>query len=145
VSLGLAGSWAMYAFLKRTLPIGPAQGFFVEVLLLFVPALGYAVWRQGMGIGHFGGSGWEDIALLVGCGVVTAVPLIVYANGAKLLTLSTIGLMQYIAPTIVFLIAVFVFREPFSATKAVAFLLIWIGLAIYTWSIFKGRAATAGR
>jgi chloramphenicol-sensitive protein RarD len=145
VSLGLATSWAGYAFFKRTLPIGPAQGFFLEVLLLFPLVAGFIAWMEATGRGHmFDNSGYEAL-LFVGCGLVTAVPLIVYANGATLLTLSTIGIMQYIAPTIVFLIAVFVFDEPFSATKLFAFTLIWIGLAIYTWSFVqqnRARAAT---
>lgn len=134
VSLGLATTWGMYAFFKRTLPVGPAQGFFLEVLILLVPALAFVIWFQATGLGHFFDRGGYEAALFVGCGFITAVPLIVYATGAKLLTLSTIGIMQYIAPTIVFLIAVFVFGEPFSATKLFAFVLIWIGLAIYTWS-----------
>lgn len=137
VSLGLAASWAGYAFFKRTLPIGPAQGFFLEVLILLVPALVFVTWLQNTGRGHFFDNSGYEALLFIGCGFVTAVPLIVYANGAKLLKLSTIGLMQYIAPTIVFLIAVFVFDEPFSMTKLFAFTLIWIGLAIYTWSFIK--------
>jgi chloramphenicol-sensitive protein RarD len=141
VSLGLAASWAAYAFFKRTLPIGPAQGFFLEVLLLFPLASAYLIWFEATGQGHFFDNSGYEALLFIGCGFVTAVPLIVYANGAKLLTLSTIGIMQYIAPTIVFLIAVFVFDEPFSMTKLFAFTLIWIGLAIYTWSFIKRSRA----
>lgn len=139
VSLALAGSWAMYAFFKRTLPIGPAQGFFVEVVLLVVPALAYVGWLQATGVGHFATTGMLDVWLLIGCGFVTAVPLIIYANGAKGLTLSTIGLMQYIAPTLVFLIAVFVFGEPFTFYKAIAFGLIWLALVVYTSAMLRGR------
>lgn len=73
----------------------------------------------------------------MGCGLVTAVPLMVYANGAKLLRLSTIGILQYIAPTMIFLVAVFVFREPFGGAKLVAFPLIWLALVIYTTSMFR--------
>jgi chloramphenicol-sensitive protein RarD len=141
VSISLALSWGFYALFKKTLPIGPSQGFFLEVLILTVPALGYILWLEAKGIGHFGGTGATDIWLLLGCGVVTAVPLILYANGAKLLRLSTIGIMQYIAPTMIFFIAVFIFEEPFSGERAVAFVLIWIALAIYTWSMFAGRSS----
>jgi chloramphenicol-sensitive protein RarD len=136
VSLALALSWGFYAFFKKTLPIGPAQGFFVEILILSIPALGYIAWLETRGDGHFGGTGATDVWLLLGCGLVTAVPLILYANGAKLLRLSTIGIMQYIAPTMIFFVAVFVFREPFSSERAVAFVLIWTALAIYSWSMF---------
>lgn len=140
VSVSLAVSWGFYALLKKTLPIGASQGFFLEVLLLSVPALGYVLWLQTRGDGHFGTTGAVDVWLLIGSGFATALPLITYANGAKLLRLSTIGIMQYIAPTIVFLIAVFIFREPFDTAHAVAFGLIWAGLAIYTWSMFSSRS-----
>ena len=140
VSLALAFSFAVYGFSRKTLPIGPSQGFFLEVLMLGMPALGYIVWLQARGEGHFVATGAADMSLLLGCGTVTAVPLMLFAFGAKLLRLSTIGIMQYIAPTMVFLIAVFVFREPFTATTAIAFALIWTALAIYTWSMLAARA-----
>ncbi|MCR5859084.1 EamA family transporter RarD [Mesorhizobium sp. J428] len=141
VSLALAGTWAAYAFFKRTLPVGPAQGFLLEVLILLVPALAVAAWFQATGRGHFFEPGGYEAVLFVGCGVVTAVPLIIYATGAKLLTLSTIGIMQHIAPTLIFLMAVFVFHEPFSQVKLFAFALIWIALAMYTWSFLSRRGA----
>jgi len=141
VSLGLAFSWGIYALLKKTLPVGPNQGFFVEVLLLALPALAYIVWIETQGRGHFGDTGWNDLVLLLASGPVTAVPLILYANGAKLLRLSTIGIMQYIAPTMVFLIAIFIFREPFSTGRAVAFGLIWTALALFTWSNLRRGAS----
>jgi chloramphenicol-sensitive protein RarD len=140
VSIALALSWGFYALFKKTLPIGPAQGFFLEVLILSVPALGYIAWLQVSGASHFTGIETSDFWLLLGCGVVTAVPLILYANGAKLLRLSTIGIMQYIAPTMIFIIAVFIFREPFSLERALAFALIWIALAVYSWSLYRGSA-----
>ena len=140
VSIALALSWGFYALFKKTLPIGPAQGFFLEVLILSIPALGYILWLEGSGVGHFGDTGMTDVWLLLGCGVVTAVPLILYANGAKLLRLSTIGIMQYIAPTMIFIIAVFFFREPFSGEKFIVFALIWTALALYSWSMLRTAA-----
>ena len=136
VSLALAFSFAAYGYFRKTLPIGPSQGFFLEVLLLSVPALGYVIWLQSTGQGHFLTGAPGDTLLLLGCGPVTAVPLLLFAFGARLLRFSTIGIMQYIAPTIVFLIAVFVFGEPFDAIHALAFGLIWVALAIYSWSMF---------
>lgn len=140
VSIVLALSWGFYALFKKTLPIGPAQGFFLEVLILGIPALVYIAYLQGAGVGHFGTTGMTDVWLMLGCGIVTAVPLILFANGAKLLRMSTIGIMQYIAPTMIFVIAIFIFKEPFSSERAVAFALIWAALAIYTWSMFSERA-----
>ncbi|MEO9340548.1 EamA family transporter RarD [Mesorhizobium sp. SB112] len=139
VSLALAFSFATYGYLRKTLPIGPSQGFFLEVLILSVPALGYIIWLQSTGQGHFVLSNPTDIGWLLACGPVTAVPLLLFAFGAKLLRYSTIGIMQYIAPTMVFLIAVFIFGEPFSGVRVVAFVLIWIALAIYTWSMIFRR------
>jgi chloramphenicol-sensitive protein RarD len=149
VSLALAFSFAAYGFFRKTLPIGPSQGFLLEVLLLSVPALGYIVFLIASGQDHFVSGSLNDTALLIGCGPVTAVPLLLFAFGARLLRLSTIGIMQYIAPTIVFMIAVLIFNEPFGSTQAVAFGLIWAALAMYSWSMFRGReirpAASATR
>ncbi|OBQ82026.1 EamA family transporter RarD [Mesorhizobium sp. WSM3873] len=139
VSLALAFSFAAYGFFRKTLPIGPSQGFLLEVLLLSVPALCYIAYLIASGQDHFISSTGADTALLIGCGPVTAVPLLLFAFGARLLRLSTIGIMQYIAPTMVFLIAVLIFDEPFGTTQAIAFALIWTALAMYSWSMFRGR------
>ncbi|OJU99935.1 EamA family transporter RarD [Shinella sp. PSBB067] len=141
VSIGLCFSWGFYAFFRKTLPVGPNQGFFLEVLLLSVPALAYVVWLEATGQGHFGDTGMADMLWLLACGIVTAVPLMIYANGAKLLRLSTIGIMQYIAPTMIFFIAVFAFGEPFGTTKLIAFAFIWAALFIYSGSMLHTARA----
>lgn len=147
VSIGLCFSWGFYAFFRKTLPVGPNQGFFLEVLLLSILAAGYVIWLEATGQGHFlGDSNMTDVLLLLACGIVTAVPLMIYANGAKLLRLSTIGIMQYIAPTMIFLIAVFVFHEPFGTAKLVAFALIWAALFIYSGAMLaESRARRAAQ
>jgi len=135
VALVLMGTFGLYAFLRKTLPIGPNQGFLLEVLLLAPPALAYMIWLGPTG--HFLTGPWQDTALLLGCGAVTAIPLMLYANGAKRLKLSTIGILQYIAPTMIFLIAVFLFGEPFGPARALAFPLIWLALILYTASMIR--------
>jgi len=147
ISLFLAITFAIYGYLRKTLPIGPSQGFFLEVLVLLLPALAYIAWAGATGRGHFVEAGTDGMALLMLAGPFTAVPLILYAFGAKLLRLSTIGIMQYIGPTLIASIAVFVFGEPFGPLRILAFALIWSALALYTWSMFfgRGKAATAGR
>jgi chloramphenicol-sensitive protein RarD len=140
VALGLTLSWAAYAYFKKSLPIGPNQGFLLEVLLLTPFALAYLVYHAGTGTGHFGQT-TSDTLLLMGTGLVTAIPLMFYANGAKQLRLSTIGVMQYIAPTMIFLTAVFLFHEPFGPARAIAFPMIWAALALYTWSFFAQKRA----
>jgi chloramphenicol-sensitive protein RarD len=137
VSLALTFTWGIYALLRKTLPIGPNQGFFLEVLLISIPMLPYIVYLEATGQGHLFGESGFDTTMLAVAGVVTAGPLMIYANAAKLLKLSTIGIMQYIAPTMIFLIAVFIFHEPLSATKLVSFVLIWSALALYTIAMFR--------
>lgn len=136
-ALGLTVSWGLYALAKKSLPIGPNQGFLLEVLILLVPALGYIIWSVAAGRTHFATGSPVDTWLLIGSGAVTAVPLMIYANGAKLLRLSTIGILQYIAPTMIFLIAVFVFGETFGRARMIAFPLIWLALAIYSASMLR--------
>jgi chloramphenicol-sensitive protein RarD len=144
VALALTVTWGFYAFLKKWLPIGPNQGFALEVLILLPLALGYLAWLWGKGTGHFlQGLPWDD-ALLLGCGIVTAGPLMIYANGAKRLRLSTIAIMQYIAPTLIFLTAVFIFNEPFGGVKLVAFGLIWLALVIYSLPLLATRLGAQG-
>ncbi len=130
-ALALTVSWGFYAFFKKSLPVGPNQGFLLEVLILSVPATAYLIWLTAQGQGHFLQSS-EDTWLLLTCGVVTAVPLMFYANGAKLLRLSTIGIMQYIAPTMIFLVAVIIFKEPFGQARMIAFPMIWAALVVYS-------------
>ena len=140
VALGLTVTWGFYAYAKRALPIGANQGFMLEVLILLVPSVVY-VWVLG-GQGHFAVGDTRDTVLLVLCGVVTAAPMMIYANGAKGLRLSTIGIMQYIAPTMIFLTAAFVFREPLGRPQMVAFVMIWAALILYTGAMVRqARAA----
>lgn len=135
-ALGLTFSWGFYAFFKKALPIGPNQGFLLEVLILTPFALAYLGWQAANGEGHlFASAG--DFWLLAGTGLVTAGPLMIYANGAKLVRLSTIGIMQYIAPTMIMLIAVLAFDEPFGTARAIAFPLIWAALVIYSLPLIK--------
>jgi len=137
VSVALTVTWGFYALFRKTLPIGPNQGFFLEVLLISIPCVPYIIWLEATGQGHLlQSSGW-DTFMLMGAGIVTAGPLLIYANAAKLLKLSTIGIMQYIAPTMIFLIAVFAFHEPLSNTKLIAFAFIWAGLIVYTVSMLR--------
>ena len=141
VALGLTLSWGAYAYFKKMLPIGPNQGFLLEVLLLAPFGLGYLLWLAWAGSGHFAVGNGFDTVMLMATGLVTAIPLLFYANGAKMLRLSTIGVMQYIAPTMIFLTAVFLFGEPFGTARMIAFPMIWTALALYTYSFFAQRRA----
>jgi chloramphenicol-sensitive protein RarD len=144
VSLGLTVSWGLYALCKKQLPIGPNQGFLLEVLILLVSALCYITYLGLTGQSSFLVGDMRTNWLLLGCGIVTAIPLILYANGAKELQLSTIAVLQYIAPTMIFLVAVFVFGEEFGNARIIAFPIIWLALIIYSTSMVRQmRAATS--
>ena len=140
-SLSLTVTWGFYAYFKKSLPVGPNQGFLLEILLLAPAALAYVVWLEATGAGHFLAGHAPDMWLILGLGLVTAGPLMIYGNAAKLLRLSTIGIMQYIAPTMILLLAVFLFGEPFGTARAIAFPMIWAALALYTWSMVRARRA----
>ena len=137
VALGLTVTWGFYAYLKRRLPLGANQGFMLEILIMTPFALGYMIWMGTQGSGHFGAGSLADTVLLLACGLVTAVPLMLYANGAKGLRLSTIGILQYIAPTMILIIAIVAFKEPFGSAQMLAFPMIWAALALYTSALMS--------
>jgi chloramphenicol-sensitive protein RarD len=138
VALGLTVTWGFYAYFKRRLPIGANEGFTLEVLILAPFALGFLIWQHGQGAGQFGTS-LGTSALLAAAGLVTAVPLMVYANGAKGLRLSTIGIMQYIAPSMIMVFALVFFGETMGRAQMIAFPMIWAALALYTWPMLRAR------
>ena len=131
ISLALAISFALYALLRKKARIDAVAGLLVETSFLAPLALGYLGWLWWRGEAHFGTSPGMSV-LLLSAGVVTALPLVWFALGVHRLRLSTIGLLQYLAPTLQFSLAVLAYREPFGATQAVTFAFIWAGLGIYT-------------
>ncbi|MFN3145804.1 MAG: EamA family transporter RarD [Paracoccaceae bacterium] len=141
-ALALMLTWGFYAFFRKTLPIGPNQGFALEVMLLTPPALAVMAWYVSHGTAHFAATA-ADTWLLIGTGAVTAIPLIVYGNAAKRLRLTTIGILQYIAPTLIFLVAVLVFGEEMGRGRMIAFPLIWAALILYTSEVLRARRARA--
>lgn len=137
LAISMMLTWGFYAYFKKSLPLGPNQGFTLEVILLTPFALGYAVWLAATGKAVFLNGDGSTTALLVGAGLITAVPLMLFGNGAKLLRLTTIGIMQYITPTMIFLTAVFLFGEPFGRANAIAFPIIWAALVIYSIALVR--------
>jgi len=144
VALGLTVTWGFYAYFKRQMPIGANEGFALEVLILAPLAVGYLAFATVRGTAHFG-TDTPTTLLLLAAGLVTAVPLMIYANGAKGLRLSTIGIMQYIAPSMILVIAVTVFGETLGPAQIAAFSLIWAALALYTLPMLRGARLAAGR
>jgi chloramphenicol-sensitive protein RarD len=130
ISLFLAVSFALYGYLRKQAPVGPLEGLAVETLLLLVPAAGYLIWLTLQGNGSFPADSLRLNLLFPLAGLVTSLPLLMFAAAARRLRLVTIGLMQYIAPTISFLLAIFLYHEPFGRTQLFSFILIWSGLAL---------------
>lgn len=135
VSLVLAVSFALYGLLRKTVQADAVIGLAFETMALAPLAAAFLLLQKRRGVAAFGFQGTEINVLLVTAGVVTVVPLILFTLGVRRLPLSTAGLLQYIAPTCTFVLAVFLYREPFSAAHAVSFALIWIALGIYTFDL----------
>ncbi len=136
LGLMLGGSFCLYGLVRKQVAVGPTQGFLIEVAVLFLPLLVL----QGMlirnGTAHLGDN-WFDTLMLIGCGPLTAGALIFFAAAIKRIRYSTAGILQYISPSLVFLTAVFIFKEPMSGLKWAAFVLLWIALGIYSWSALQ--------
>ncbi|WP_181358973.1 EamA family transporter RarD [Pseudothauera lacus] len=131
VALFLALTFGFYGLLRKRAPIDAVSGLFVETLLTLPLALAWLGWLAVHGELNFGHGAATDWLLPL-AGVLTAVPLMLFAFGAQRLPLSTIGFLQYIAPTLNFVLAVFVFREPFDNLQLIGFGLIWAALAVYS-------------
>ncbi|BAL26109.1 EamA family transporter RarD [Azoarcus sp. KH32C] len=142
IALFLALTFGFYGLLRKRAPIDAINGLFVETLVTAPIAIGWLGWLAMQGDLHFGQGTLTD-ALLPLAGVLTAVPLMLFAVGAKRLPLSTVGFLQYLAPSLNFLLAVFVFREPFDAGQLVGFALIWTALAVYSVDMLRTTRSTA--
>jgi chloramphenicol-sensitive protein RarD len=132
IALILALSFGFYGLIRKIAPVGSLVGLTVETLLLSIPALIYLFYLDSRGAGTIFRVSLKLSLLLMGCALVTAIPLLFFTLGARRLYLSTLGLLQYIAPSCMFVLAVFLFREPFSSVQVVTFIFIWIALAIYS-------------
>jgi len=132
ISFGLALTFGFYGLLRKTAHLSSLEGLTVEMGVLFLPALAWLVYLQFTGAGSFGRSDALTTLLLVGCGLVTAVPLLFFARGAKQVPLSALGVLQYVAPTLQFLLGVLVYGEAFTTARLIGFSIIWTALILYT-------------
>lgn len=132
ISLVLASSFAIYGVLKKKGPLGSVEGLTVETAILFFPAVIWLLFLEREGTGSFGHAPPLTETLLVLSGVATAVPLVLFGAAVRRLTLTTLGLMQYLAPTIQLVLGVYFYNEPFGEARAVGFGLIWCGLIVYS-------------
>lgn len=140
LGLALGASFCLYGLLRKTIPVGPTQGFFMETLLIAGPLLLVEIWLFQKGEAKFGSDVFTTL-MLMGCGVLTTGALVFFAASIKRIRYSTAGLLQYISPSLVFLTAVFMFGEHIDFWKLMSFALIWVGLAIYSFSSISEERA----
>jgi chloramphenicol-sensitive protein RarD len=131
IALTLAFSFGLYGLVRKLVQVDALAGFASETLVLLPLGIAYLMWCESMGTGVVGHATTGLNLLLVVGGPLTAIPLVLFAFGARRIPYSTVGLLQYIGPTIQLVLAVFVFHEPFTRTRMIGFLLIWTALAIY--------------
>ena len=139
ISLVLAFSFGSYGLAKKKADAGAVESLVVETMVVSPVAIGYLVFLMLSGASTFGGHGPSHVALLVGTGLITIIPLLCFGGAATRIPLSTLGLMQYVTPTVQFLLGILVFHEPMPALRWVGFAMIWIALAVFTWSSLSDR------
>lgn len=143
ISLALAISFCGYGLVRKLAPVDALPGLTVEALLLALPAIGLVAWQAqvhgGISLGH----SLSKDALIAFAGVITAIPLLMFTYAAKRMDYSTIGFMQFIAPTMVFLTGVFVFHEPLKPVQLVSFAFIWSAAALFSWDLIRHHTGSA--
>ena len=139
ISLVLAFSFGSYGLAKKKANAGAVESLVVETMVVSPIALGYIVFLMTTGASSFGGNGPAHVVLLVGTGVVTVIPLLCFGGAATRIPLSTLGLMQYVTPTVQFLLGILFFHEPMPAARWVGFSLIWLALVLFTIESLRQR------
>jgi chloramphenicol-sensitive protein RarD len=137
ISLTLAASFALYGFIRKVAPVDAIEGLAIETSFLAPLALAWMIWLQQAGQSHFLADRTTDILLILG-GAVTAIPLLLFTAAARRLPYSTLGFLQYVAPSLQFLLAVLAFGEPLTNAHIVCFAAIWTALAVF---VFEGIRA----
>ena len=143
ISLTLGFSFALYGLVRKQVAVGSLPGLTIESAILLAPAIGIAWWYAASPQGSaFGQDPWMS-ALIVFSGVLTAVPLLLFAIAARRMDYSTLGFIQYLSPTIVFFLGLFVFHQPLAPAKLASFVLIWVAVAVFVWDLLAKRRAAA--
>jgi chloramphenicol-sensitive protein RarD len=137
VALVLAFSFASYGLAKKKANAGAVESLVVETLFVSPVAIGYIVFLMVTGASTFGDNGGWHVVLVVGTGLITVIPLLCFGGAATRIPLSTLGLMQYLTPSVQFLLGIVVFHEPMPVMRLVGFCLIWVSLAIFTFETLR--------
>jgi chloramphenicol-sensitive protein RarD len=142
IAFALALTFSLYGFVRKVISVEALPGLATETLLLLPLALGFLAWCEATGVAAFSHDGPAVAALLVGSGIVTAVPLFLFAYGARLLPYSTVGVLQYIGPSLQLACGVLLYNESFGAARAAGFALLWAALLLYAGDgVWRARAA----
>ncbi len=142
IALVLAFTFGLYGLIKKTAPLGSLFGLTLETGLILLPALGYILVLQATGHGALGSITPGVTVLLLLTGVVTVIPLLLFASGVRLIPLTVLGLLQFVAPTLQFLSGVLLFGEPFTHTRLIGFSIIWLALIIFSAENLLNRRRT---
>ena len=137
IALVLAFSFGAYGLLKKTARVGAVEGLGVETLVLLVPAAAFVAFLGSSGDGTFGSEGAGHAGLLALSGVVTAIPLLLFGAAASRVPLTTLGILQYLAPTLQFLLGVTLFDEAMPPAKLLGFVLVWVALVLFTTDVVR--------
>lgn len=143
IAFSIATTFGLYGLMRKRAVAGPLLGLALETLLLAPLAIAFLLWRWQSGTSSFNSPTAAPWWLFVSTGCVTAIPLLLFAQGARGLRLTTLGLLQYLAPTIQFLVGWLLYHEKFTSERASAFVLIWSGLVIYTADAYLNQRRTA--
>jgi chloramphenicol-sensitive protein RarD len=143
IALSLALTFGLYGMVKKLSPLGSLYGLTVETGILLVPAVIYLVFAEANGTAAFLHTGTSSDLLMIGAGVVTTIPLLMFASAARSIPLWVVGLLQYIAPTIQFMLGVFVYKEPFSHNQLIGFGIVWFALSIFLVENYLASRAPA--
>jgi chloramphenicol-sensitive protein RarD len=146
IALTLAGTFAIYGIVKKTAPLGSFYGLTLETGILILPAIVYLLYSEVAGRGAFLHTGRSVDLLLIGTGAVTTVPLLMFASAARRIPLSLLGILQYIAPTLQFLLGLIFYREPFEHSQFVGYGIVWLALILFglEQAIFRRIHSAAG-
>ncbi len=131
IALTLAGTFGIYGLVTKTAPLDALDGLTLETGLLFLPAAAFLIWNEAQGVGAFGHVGVTANLLMLGAGAVTAVPLLFFGVAARRVPLSAVGILQYVAPTLQFLLGVLAYHEPFTQIHLIGYSLVWLALIIF--------------
>ena len=145
IALSLALTFALYGLMKKIVRVEAAPGLFVETLLVAVPAIVVLALLHADGTARFADAGAGHAALLVGSGIATAIPLLLFAAAARRIPLSTIGLLQYLTPLMQLAIGVFVYDEPMPPARLAGFAIVWVALAVFTADMLRHARADSRR